>query len=270
MKTWLLGLCLLGWLPADGADWERFVAERFGRGMESYQPPSPEQMRQLETLGENDLIRLHPQEQGFCLEPREERGWGLLFRREHQSGWILEVPHPVADRHTATLAWQLYQQLPFDAMILGGCHRRNRADGRSDLAHNDESAFMAWHRALTRQPSTVVFQLHGFEASKERTQPMPPDLAFIVADGSGSAPRRGPAARLFEALQGGHRGVLAGPAHPWMMATTNAQKRDLEARAGGPFVHLELDSSLRQPQHHQATLNWLRSGLRRAMAPAQE
>jgi hypothetical protein len=270
LKAWLLGLCLLGWLPADGADWERFVAERFGKGMENYQPPSHQQMQQLEALSEGDLMRVHQHEHGLIFEPLEERGWGLLLQRDHRSGWILEVPHPVADRHTATLAWQLYQWLPFDAMILGGCHRRNRADGCSDLAHTEESAFMAWHRALTRQPSTVVFQLHGFEASKGRTHPMPPDLAFIVADGSGSAPQHGPAAQLFEALQGRHRGVLAGPAHPWMMATTNAQKRDLEARARGPFVHLELDSSLRQPEHHQATLNWLRAGLGRAMAPAQE
>ena len=270
MKVLLLGLALLGWLPANGADWESFVAERFGKGMESYQPPSPDQMRQLETLGESPLIRLHQGELGSCLEPIEERGWGLLFRREHQSGWILEVPHPVADRHTATLAWQLYQQLPFDAMILGGCHRRNRADGRSDLAHTEDSAFMAWHRALTREPSTVVFQLHGFEAGKERTHPMPSDLAFIVADGSGNAPRQGPAARLFEALQGSHPGVLAGPNHPWMMATTNAQKRDLEVRGQGPFVHLELDSSLRQPDRHPATLSWLRAGLSRAMARPQD
>ncbi|MBT9583509.1 hypothetical protein IV102_09165 [bacterium] len=260
---------LLAWLPAgfDPSNWESAVNARFGRGQESYRPASAVQMDELRVqaaafppIGAS----LWDDTPTYLVQPSPDLGWGLLLRRPRRSGWILEVPHPVADRHTSTLAWQLFQSLPFDALILGGCHRLNRADGSSDLAHTQESAFMAWHQALAG-PDTVVIQLHGFDAGKERARTMPPELLFVLADGSGQAPDHGPAYRLYGKLcQADWPGRLAGPDAPWLMATTNAQRSCLN---GAQFVHLELDSRLRQESRLPATLATLTAALGPLLKP---
>lgn len=263
--------------PRLGPRWEEEVATHFGPGQESYKPCNADEMallaEQAAWMGRGQaqpppcsLTRVEKWPDGsWLIEPIEQKGWGLLLCRPRGSGWILQVPHPLADRHTSTLAWQLFQRLPFDALVLGGCHRRNRADGRSDLAHTPISAFMGWHQGLTLSGTRVVMQLHGFEASKDRkNMPMPPDLDFIVADGSGHPPDDGPAWRLFQGLRGGPRGILAGPTQPWMLATSNTQAQDLRRTRGAAFVHLELDSRVRQPQRHPQTLDWLVKGLQSA------
>jgi hypothetical protein len=255
---------LLAWLPAGVAppDWEEYVATRFGRGQESYQPATAAQMNPLRQQAAQfppPGSRPWDDTPTYLVEPEPELGWGLLWRRPSRSGWILEVPHPVADRHTATLGWLLFQKLPFDALILGGCHRLNRADGRSDLAHTEESAFMAWHQALAT-PDRVVLQLHGFDVRKERARAMPSELLFVVADGSGQQPEQGPARQLYEGLaQSDWKGSLAGPGSPWLLATTNAQRR---CSGGAGFVHLELDARLRQLEGLPQTAETLAAALR--------
>lgn len=259
MKALLAAL----WLALAFEEYEAGVARQFGRGQESYRPASAAEMDSLRRQ-----VSVYPpagamarEDGSFLLDPAPERGWGQLHLRAPRSGWVLEVPHPVADRHTATLALQLFERLPFDALILGGCHRNNRADGRADLAHTEESAFMAWHQALAG-PGRVSLQLHGFDARKERTTAMPPEVCFVVADGSGLAPQEGPARRLFERLP--WNGRLAGPASPWLMATTNAQRRYMN---GGSFVHLELDASLRQSQELETTADRLVEALEPLLNP---
>jgi len=266
---WLL---ILGfWALPEGIwpqIWERHVANQFGRGQETYRPASPDEMTRLRLQAAQfppPEARLWDPRPTYLVEPSPERGWGLLWRRKPQSGWVLEVPHPVADKNTSELAWMLFEELPWDALILGGCHRHNRADGQSDLAHTEHSAFMAWHQALAPQ-SRVILQLHGFDASKERagtTRPMPPELHYVVADGSGAEPEAGPARQLFEQLgPTPWPGRLAGRASPWLMATRNAQRQQL---SGAQFVHLELDARLRQSEQLKETSRILSLALRPLM-----
>lgn len=253
------------------------MATCFGRGQETYRPASPEEMARLRLQAAQfppPESRLWDPRPTYLVEPSPEQGWGLLWRRRPQSGWVLEVPHPVADKNTSELAWLLFEELPWDALIMGGCHRHNRADGQSDLAHTENSAFMAWHQALAPQ-SQVIFQLHGFDARKERgpnpgseaarSQTMPAELHFVVADGSGTEPEQGPARQLFEQLsRGPWPGRLAGPASPWLMAIRNAQRKHL---SGAQFVHLELDARLRQSDQLQETSRILSLALKPLMTP---
>lgn len=259
-------LLALLWLAIALDDYEAQVARSFGRDQQTYRPATAIEMEILR----QQASRFPPtgatvlEDGSYRVEPAADRGWGVLLMRAPQSGWILEVPHPVADRHTATLAVELFSRLPFDALILGGCHRRNRSDGKADLAHTEESAFMAWHQALTG-PGKVTLQLHGFDAKRERTTAMPADVQFVVADGSGQTPASGPARHLFDRLTTSDwTGRLAGPQAPWLMATTNAQRRHMN---GGNFVHLELDASLRQSEVLEETLDHLVEGLQPFLDP---
>lgn len=276
MKCLLLLSLLFGALP--GGDWEEGVARHFAPGQESYQPCSPLQQRQLAWQAgwmaraeasppELEWTRVESSSDGvWTISPRDSQwGWGMLACRPAGSDWVLQIPHPLADRNTSTIGLQLFRQWPFQALVLGGCHRRNRADGTSDLAHTPVSAFMAWHQGLTAPGGArVVLQIHGFEVQRSRRNlPMPPDLGFIVADGSGQAPEGGPAWQLYHNLGRTRyaRGVLAGPTQPWMLATTNAQKHDLRTRPQVEFVHLELDSKLRRPQQLAETVAWILQAL---------
>lgn len=296
VRKWLLLniiILLSLWASAQPAlldRWEEEVATHYGPDQETYRPCTAQEMAMLReqaawmNRGQSQpppcpLTRVEQWPDGtWLIEPIEQKGWGLLLCRPRSAprsqGWgILEIPHPLADRHTSTLGLKLFERLPFDALVLGGCHRRNRSDGRSDLAHTPISAFMGWHQGLASSGPQVVMQLHGFEASKARkNMPMPPDLDFIVADGSGNAPDDGPAFRLFQNLKArpnGPRGILAGPTQPWMLATTNSQVQHLRKTNPSVFVHLELNSRLRQPQRHSQTLDWLTEGLERAFKPIE-
>ena len=104
----------------------------------------------------------------------------LAWRSGPAAPLIIEVPHPLADRHTLEQGRRLFRELGAQALLVSGSHRcasLNMAGcpgqsgicglglepyRASDVAHNHQSAFHALHIALTAQhPEARVVSVHG-------------------------------------------------------------------------------------------------------------
>ncbi len=167
------------------------------------------------------------------------RGWGLYaFGVGDRSDLVIEVPHPVSDRHTDGFGTELFVKARARALLLAGAHRVEAA-GSADVAHREASFFEAAHRELL-EPDRLVLQLHGFGAAADRR--------FDAVVSSGAAEPSAEARTTAAALErNGFRVCLYGPhACDDLGGTTNVQSESA-ARAGTPFVHLELAPDLRQP-----------------------
>jgi hypothetical protein len=114
-------------------------------------------------------------------------GWGTYVFRTPEDRQIsledlplvIEVPHPVADWRTDPQGVKIFRQSPARALLVAGTNRcANRAFSTcagqtwacgqleayrtSDVAHTDQSMFMATHRALVPCDGTAIaLQLHA-------------------------------------------------------------------------------------------------------------
>lgn len=173
------------------------------------------------------------------------RGWGLYAVRPGGAALAVEVPHPRADRLTEHLGAALAERTGAQHLLVAGA-RRDRDDGAADVAHEPDSLFAAVHAALAAEGLPAV-QVHGFAASSS------PGQDVVVSPGSAALTPL--VQRLADAAEAsGLRTCRAwqqdcGP----LEGRTNVQSR-ASARAGAPFVHLEVTAAVREDAGRRAAL----------------
>lgn len=167
------------------------------------------------------------------------RGWGLfVFAPSASTGTIVEVPHPVADRATEDLGTDLFLAARARALLIAGANRDAVAGGAADVAHRQDSAFEAMHRATLAGGGPVV-QIHGFDAQTHA------DAGDAVVS-SGTETPGTDVRRLAEELaaEGFRACVYDGKRCAGLGGTTNVQGSSARD-AGVEFIHLELGADVR-------------------------
>lgn len=175
-------------------------------------------------------------------ERREGRGF-YLFRIGPAAPLAIQAPHGVEsdDMLTGDIALALFER--HDARV-GAWSTVPREE--IDLAHTAESAFHELTRAFadTFGPRALVVQIHGYRRDR-RSSPEGRESAAILSEGTREP---GPAlARAARCLGGAlNEPVGTYPRVPELGAVTNAQGRELRARGGPRFLHVELSYPLRR------------------------
>ena len=185
----------------------------------------------------------------------KRRGGGAyVVRKGSASSLIVEAPHTFYDEGTLPLACEMFQRTRARALFINTVHRYKTspagADGKhpSDMAHAAASAFQAATEAAVEVvPHVAVLQLHGFADRKLGAR-------AVVSTGE---KRAGGAlvartARALEAVVGPR--ILRYPDDTNELgATTNVQGA-IVRRAGGTFLHIEMDDVLRRDLLRDAAL----------------
>jgi len=200
---------------------------------------------ELETAGTGfaaflDRAPHHLGELGFSVaddslvvqEPGTEQAWGLYaVDRSAPPSLVVEVPHPSSDLRTDLIGLALFRRVPGAVLAVAGAHRR-----REDPAHDTRTVFHAVTTLLARRGLPQV-QLHGF---KDRTLPAADVVLSAGAAEAGDAARR--AADRLEAAGFRVRRAWAEPCRG-LAGATNVQS---QAAGGAPFLHVELNRTVRE------------------------
>ncbi|HEY7595401.1 MAG TPA: hypothetical protein VH969_19780 [Actinophytocola sp.] len=211
-----------------------------------YRPPSPAE-RDAGTAGLRALLRGERAPElpglGFGVsaiadgrpytlvagESGTERAWGtVVLDTSGPPRRVIAVPHPIADRLTAWLGYQLFRAMPGSALLLAGTHRR-AGGGAADVAHRTDSMFHAFAGVLAEH-APAELQPHGYAAATL------PGYDAVVA--AGAATVCGAHVALRDALVA--RGFRVRPEWTGLLdGATNVQSAAAAAR-GSAFLHLEL------------------------------
>lgn len=166
------------------------------------------------------------------------KGWGLYaFRIQGAHDVVVEAPHPLADAGTAAIAASIYRLLQARALLIAGAHRDADANGAADVAHDPQSVFQAIHAALSKSPTTIILQIHGFAADKH------PGYPAVVLGSDEAQPSDLIKQLAAELEQAGVKvGVCDGEAWQQLCGVTNVQSRHSQPAT---FIHVELNETLR-------------------------
>jgi hypothetical protein len=169
-------------------------------------------------------------------------GWGwYLIDCASSDGPIVEVPHPISDRGSEHLGFDIFERAHAGALLVAGSKRD--ADGAaSDVAHAPTSVFSTVHEALLK-PARPVVQVHGFAVENHTDL----DQQSVVSSGSLDPGTARLADRVTEALRAAGVSVCEFGAHHRcsdLGATRNVQGMSAKD-AGSQFVHLEFNEELR-------------------------
>lgn len=176
----------------------------------------------------------------------KKRGGGAyVVRKGSSSALVVQAPHTFYDVGTFPLACELFQRTRARALFINTVHRYKTspagADGThpSDMAHSPASTFQAATEAAVEViPKISVLQLHGFADRKLGAR-------AVVSTGErrGGSPLVARVARALEDVVGPR--ILKYPEDTNELgATTNVQGA-IVRRAGGRFLHIEMDDGLR-------------------------
>lgn len=178
--------------------------------------------------------------------PSKRRGGGAyILRLESASKLFVQAPHTFFDEGTLPLACELFARADARALFIDTAHRYKAADADekgdhpADVAHAASSLFQAaTEGALRAAPQATVVQLHGFAARDAGTT--------VVVSGGERAPGNALVTRVAQALSGATQGVRRFPEDTGELgATTNVQGAAVR-KAGGQFLHVEMQSGLRR------------------------
>lgn len=249
----------------------------------TYQPPSPEELKQAESLFR----------QAFSgpLLPEQEAAWAVLGfevlrvteknervftvireRRDQRQGRgfyvfstapagvpILQAPHALNDEHTGAIAIGLFVNNPFAAGAWSTAPRRHQTeDGEtttnSDMAHQSDSYFIAFSRAAAlARPNSAILQLHGFSTAKRKTAAGRRAGVIVSAGQHESTPAL---TQTVDCLRDGlNAPVLAYPQEVRELgARTNEIGEMLRTFNRSSFVHIEIAQPLRSQLRADAEL----------------
>ena len=216
----------------------RDAVERLVRGQ---QPPSVEplgfEVVPLPSWPDTVLVR----EKG-----RLRGGGAYVVRKSSSSKLLVEAPHTFFDEGTFTLGCELFQRTGARAFFINTSHRYKSApktpEGKNpaDVAHSPTTFFhAATEGAIAGQKGLAVVQLHGFAAREV-------DARAVVSNGDKTpgVPWVTKAATSLAEIMGGK--VLRFPEDTAELgATTNVQGIAVR-RAGGRFLHVEMDDEMRR------------------------
>ncbi len=184
------------------------------------------------------------------------RGWGsYIVNRDSRNDVLVEVPHPLADAQTPEIGGAVFEQADAKGYLLAGAHR-----DKADVPDLVDSVFHQVHAAWVGPAARVTaWQIHGFASSKHS---FPRDAHIVASTGDGVvAPEvstldalceeqglttyvyndKPAESRTNRRLNGGVSGVTFNA----LAGTGNEQGRHSRS-LGGSFVHVELESSVRQ------------------------
>lgn len=173
---------------------------------------------------------------------REGRGM-FLFRTGSRVQLGLQAPHARADLHTGRILMRLMFEHPVAAGAVNTVSRNAPIDGQAgvaDMAHLEESFFMAFSRAFARAyPNGRIIQLHGFAQGKRKTDAGRASEAIVS---SGQKRPTLDAISIRECLN--YRYIDAVSLYPINVfelgGETNTIGQMLRARGFLGFVHMEL------------------------------
>ncbi len=169
----------------------------------------------------------------------QNKGWGLYIFRSgnNSSDMVIETPHPLYDLNTDRIGILAFEKSRARAFLLAGTHRNANRDGSADAAHSPRSMFQAVHESVAAS-STTVIQIHGFTLVKEPGYPQIV-LSSIGADTSSVS-------ELSSILESKNftTGIANGEKLKELEATNNIQGKYASA-SGATFIHMELESSIR-------------------------
>jgi hypothetical protein len=162
------------------------------------------------------------------------------------SSFVVQAPHTFYDEGTLPLACELFQRAEARALFINTTHRYKSApegaghDHPADVAHAPDSLFLAMTEGLVAAiPKVDVIQVHGFQDRETSAR-------AVVSAGER---RHGSAlvAKAREALEAvvGPR-VLAFPEDSTELGATTNVEGMVVRRAGGRFLHVEMDAALRR------------------------
>lgn len=211
------------------------------------------QGRPVETDGSGLAVRPAPTAwKGWRIGESEAdcRGRGVyLIRTGPSRPLAITAPHRGSDRHTGTLAAQLFLESAAVAAAWNSAPRRpgpNCAHAL-DLAKAPQHPFTAFALAFARQyRDGRIVQLHGFERSR-RTTGSVAEAAMVVSDGTTT-----PDGKLLDladclSVAFAPAPVLVFPHEARELGgLTNAQGKALRQSGFQGFVHLEMSAQLRE------------------------
>lgn len=159
---------------------------------------------------------------------------------------VVQTPHTFFDEGTLPLGCELFQRSSASALFIDTAHRYKAAEANengehpADVAHSTESIFQAMTEGVLRvAPKVTIVQLHGFAQRESGSQ-------VVVSSGD----RRGGddlvlrvAERIGPVVGGGVKKFPEDTNE--LGATKNVQGAAVRS-SGGRFVHVEMESRLRQ------------------------
>jgi hypothetical protein len=188
------------------------------------------------------------------VEGKRQGGGAYVVRLGSSAQLVVQAPHTFYDEGTLGLGCAYFRQAQARALFVNTVHRYKAApqdaQGQfpADVAHAPATLFQAaTEGAIGAIGGITVVQLHGFAARE-------PKARAVVSTGD---KRAGNAlvARVAKALEG----AVGAPIFRYpedtteLGATTNVQGAIVRA-AGGRFVHVEMDESLRKDLKSDAAL----------------
>jgi hypothetical protein len=187
------------------------------------------------------------------VESRRHGGGAYLVRLGSSARLVVQTPHTFYDEGTLPLGCAYFTQVNARALFVNTVHRykgaQEDAQGQypADVAHAPGTLFQAATEAAiaTIKPISVV-QLHGFAAREPKAR------AVVSTGDKRPNPLVGRVAKALEGTAGAP--ILRYPEDTAELgATTNVQGTIVRA-AGGRFVHVEMDETLRKDLQGDAAL----------------
>lgn len=116
---------------------------------------------QVRTVTDTDSGRRFAEVSDLSEDASAPRGWGRVYMDlDSPIRWSVQVPHPVADRHTERLGAALLSRSPGGVMVIAGAHRKAGRDDEADVAHRRKSVFHAICDELAKRGVPGI-QVHG-------------------------------------------------------------------------------------------------------------
>ena len=179
------------------------------------------------------------------LEARRRGGGAYLVRFEGRARTTaIEAPHTFFDEGTLPIAYALFQRTDAVALFINTAHRYKtspadiQGDHPSDVAHNAQSLFQAATEGLIQAvPVPTLVQLHGFARANGAT---------VVVSAGEKRPGGPLVTRVADALAHVTAGVKKYPEDTGELGATTNVQGEIVPRAGGRFLHVEIESHLRR------------------------
>jgi len=180
----------------------------------------------------------------------EKRGWGeYRFSKTGDSGKVLQAPHRFYDKHTGTIARQLFELQGFTSIALNSLSRRTAVDrggvATADLARLSNSFHIAYSRAFAAvYPQGQLIQLHGFSREKRASMEARQTNMILSTGGPWSS------AYLLAIQDCFYASDWTSLRYPQQVrelgATRNSVGALLRNLGHGGFTHIEMDLDTRQ------------------------
>ncbi|WP_427969093.1 hypothetical protein [Altererythrobacter sp.] len=183
-------------------------------------------------------------------EPKGDcAGRGVYLMREGETAPLaITAPHRGSDRHTGTLAAQLFLETQAQAAAWNSAPRRvsDSCAHAIDLARAPDHLFSAFALGFAKaQPRGLIVQLHGFDGDRRKSEAAR-TAGMIVSNGTQVPDRRLLDLADCLSLALDPQRVLVYPNETGELgALTNAQGQLLHDAGFGGFVHLEISGPLR-------------------------